>query len=197
MAVYTDDFNRADNVDPGTNWTEDGGVWAIVSNQMSCANGASAVGASTTTTLHPALADCEVSVTEVDTSSWDGGPYIRKQTATSTYYENDCYTGTSDLYRYVAGVASAALATGGITLAGSAVIKIKATGSGATVTVVGTYAGTQEWSYDDTNALRITGAGQTGLKAYNNDMQFDNFSVDDLASGATLRRYTLTTLGVG
>src|SRR4051794_11529083 len=33
MATYSDDFNRADSTSIG-NWTENGGDWSIVSNQL-------------------------------------------------------------------------------------------------------------------------------------------------------------------
>ena len=178
----SDDFNRAN--DPtgwGSNWSEDAGSGEILTNRGRGTSGGTimrAVGA-----FHAALADCEVSVTHVTGSGFDGGPIARKTDgATLTYYEADAYAGNIDIYRVVGGGAPVQIgASGAITLTANSVIKLKVTGTGATVTLIATYAGTEEVNTTDTNASRITAAGQGGTKNYSANADFDNWQIDDLA----------------
>lgn len=176
--VFSDNFNRADNVDPGANWSEDAGTWAIVTNALNGQAASSVV--RTTTTAHSAIADMEVTVTQVD-SAFDGGPIARKAAAALTYYEIDCYTGTIELWRYVAG-AGTLVASDTITLTAGSVIIFRVTGTGATVSFTVTYNGTGKLvGTTDTNASRIVAAGFAGCKTYTTNDSFDDFSLDDLA----------------
>ena len=193
--VFSDDFNRANEaLDASANWSEVAGTTDVTSNQMVTQSALVA----TTASAFTAITEMQVTVTMVGATS-DGGPIARKNTtaAVQTFYELDVYASNSDLYRYIAGVATL-IDNDAATLAAGAVMVLKTEGTGATVTFTCSYnAIARLVGITDTNAARIVAAGYAGVHNYVGTDEWDNFSVDDLAGGATLRRYTLTTLGVG
>jgi hypothetical protein len=193
-AVFTDDFNRANNTALGANWNEARNDSSINTNRMRLGV-YTTLGASlvlTTTTAHAAIADCKVQVTQVS-GSGDGGPVARvtNSGATPTYYAVDVYTGACETYRHDAAAAGTLLRTAAITQVANGVIALQVSGTGATVTLKQFYQGTQRGAdVSDTSANRITSATQTGIynwatSAANCD--YDDFSVDDLvvAGGVT------------
>ena len=182
--VFSDNFTRADEVlDASANWVEVSGTWAIVSNVL---HNSDIALCSTTATAHTALADMKVTVTMVDAAS-DGGPVARKHTtaATVTMYELDVYTSNSDLYRYITGTATL-VDNDAATLSANSVMELQVTGTGATVSFVCSYNGTaRHVGITDTNAARIVAAGYAGVHSYTTSDNWDNFSVDNTAGGAT------------
>lgn len=186
--IFSDNFNRAnEELNASANWTEDtGDDWDVVGgdhlNNTSSTNPGIC---RTTTTAHAALADVEVSVKNFTAATFDGGPCVRMPAGAGgaeTFYYADVFGSTFQIYRRDAGTDTAIGAAGSITLGANKIIKLKATGTGATVTLIGTYDGIEEVNTTDTSGSRITTAGQTGLLSWISaaDADFDDFSVDDL-----------------
>jgi hypothetical protein len=191
-AVFTDDFNRANNTALGANWNEARNDSSINTNRMRLGV-YTTLGASlvlTTTTAHAAIADCKVQVTQVS-GSGDGGPVARvtNSGATPTYYACDVYTGACEIYRHDAAASGTLLRTTAVTQVANGVIALQVSGTGGTVTLKQFYQGTQRGAdVSDTSANRITSATQTGIynwatSAVNCD--YDDFSVDDLSAGGS------------
>jgi hypothetical protein len=211
-AVFTDDFNRADSdTVSATNWGAEisgGGTGAdldILTNQLrgvSKGSGSFAL-IGTTTTAHAAIADCYSQITQVQ-SGGDGAAMVRltEYDATPTMYVCNVFSNTIETLRYNNSSSSTSLQSSAVTSANNGVIKLQVTGSGATVTLKAYYQGSQVGAdISDTNASRITAAGQTGVVIYTigADGDYDDFSVDDLTGGATTAVVVraLMTMGMG
>lgn len=190
--IFSDNFNRADSdtVD-ATNWTEVTDV-DILSNQV---RGVIASGGAwpiiyTTTSAHAAIADVKVTVTQVE-STGDGGPCARvtESDATPTMYSLDAFSNTLETLRYNNSATATVLQSSSITSVANGVVALQVTGSGATVTLKAYYQGVQVGAdISDSSASRITAAGQTGIQIFATgaDGDYDDFSVDDLVSSATV-----------
>lgn len=192
--IFSDDFNRADSTSLGANWTEANSDSSIASNRLQVGpltgGGTNAGRVVTTTSAHAAIADCRVTVTKVSASG-DGGPVARDTgAATPTMYAIDQYPNVLELYRHNASTSGTLLATGiSGTPAANDVLALEVTGTGGTVTVKSYVNGVLKQTVNDTNAARITAAGRCGVYSWpavaGANTQYDDFSVDDLASAAS------------
>lgn len=152
----------------------------------------------TTTTAHAAVADCNVSVTRIAGTSFDAGPVARftgSAGSETCYYldvENDA--GTMTIYRRVSGADTQIVQATGQTLANGDVYKLQVSGTGATVTLKMFKNGSQVGSTgSDSSGSRITGAAQTGILCWaSGNQDFDDFLVEDVASGGTTTQKTMT-----
>lgn len=146
----------------------------------------------TTTSAHAAVADAKVTCRRVSSSPWDGGPSVRGSGGSAATANDTCYYfdpaaggGTADVYRRVAGTDSS---LGSVAISGAAndTYAIEVSGSGATVTVNVYQNGSLLGTFGDTNAARITAAGQCGMVAWALGT-YDDFSVEtpDPPSGYT------------
>lgn len=181
--LFTDDFNRADSSDLGTNWAEDNGNPAILTNRLRIpSDGGSAWVARTTTTAHAAAADVKVTVVIVTGTGADGGPVARKSATAGTFYALDIYhNGSSwraDIYRYNASYASAAANVAGanITHVAGDTYRFEVQGTALRAYRNGSLI------VSGTDAT-ISAAGQTGCHAWST-VDFDDFQAEDFAGGA-------------
>lgn len=188
--LFQDDFNRADSATvSATNWAENesGGTAAIASNRLSLTGTGGSTYVSTTTTAHAAIADCKATATRISSTSFDSGPLVRKQSGADTFYYLDVITGASShsVFRRVAG-ADTDLGTRSFTGAANDTYSLQVSGSGATVTLKVFKNGVQQGAdYSDTNAARITGAGQTGILGWGSSGLWDDFIAEDLVTQDT------------
>lgn len=174
---------QGDNTALGANWTEVAGGADIVSNKARFANGGSSPAyIVTTTTAHAATADSTVSVTH-STTACDGGPVSRCTDAdtTPTMYVVDAFAGACNIYRHDNSGTGTELVTESVTLGANQVVALGTSGTGATVTLKSYYNGILRDTFGDSDALRITGAGRTGIMNWINggttDRDWDDFSV--------------------
>lgn len=182
--LFSDNFNRADNsVVDATNWTENepAGTWAISSNQLARAGGGF-TSIVATTTAHAAIADCKASIKRITGSGFDGGPCVRSTSDGNTMYYLDVYgSDTLEVYRRVSGT-DTLVAGRTQTHGASDVYRLEVSGTGATVTLKIFRNGVQVGAdISDSNAARITAAGQMGVIAWNAE-NFDDFLAEDLAA---------------
>jgi len=144
----------------------------------------------TTTTAMAAVADCKVSITARTGAGFSGGPAVRKQSGVADFYYLRVHeAGSGLLVERVTddGATEANLLTvGSYTHTIGDKLTLEVSGSGATVTLRAYRNDVQVGStISDTDAARITAAGQTGVKAWNytDTNLFDDFLVEDLAGG--------------
>jgi hypothetical protein len=183
--VFSDNFNRPDSTNLGANWTELNGDSSIAGNQLTLPSFSSGnpISVRTTTTAHAALANCKVTITQVEAGSADGGPVARLIGA-NKMYAVDTYTGRCEIYRHDLSPTGTLLGSGAnITQVAGSVISIETSGQGPSVSVKSYYQGSLIESINDNSSNRILNAGQTGV--YNwapaGSSDYDNFSVDNLA----------------
>lgn len=191
--IFSDDFGTG--TEPNTtNWTETAGDIDLVSGKargISRTNAPLGAIIGTTTTAHAAIADVRVNVDQGTTGS-DSGPCARitNLDSTPTMYVGNAFGSTFEVLRYNNSNTATSIGSVGITMVGGAQAGIKVTGTGATVTIECYYNGVLVTTLTDTNAARITAAGQTGVVEYTvgNDSaaEFDDFEVDDLVASETV-----------
>ena len=171
----TDDFNRGDGDSLGANWSEFVGDIDIVSNTAKHISstgywaGARYSGAQTST------ADEYVQFYS-QTYQNDMGVVARWQDSTTFYATR--FRGNDVLFMRGDGATDPTLLLDSVntaTGASSHTYKMSVTGTGATVTLKSYYDGIETFSYDDTNALRITTKGYTGIFGYGVNAKYDDF----------------------
>lgn len=186
--VFSDNFNRADTTNLGAEWNEVDGNSEIISNQLSQPVGANAGRTFTTTTAHAAIADMKVSIKHISGDRAECG-VVARATGSGDFYAFAIRSGggNSQLYRFNGGTKTQLdVDSATFTYVSGAPIELQVTGTGATVTVQAWYNSVQMFNYADTDASRITGAGQAGVYNWGlGTATFDDFSVDDLQSAAT------------
>lgn len=183
--IFSDTFDTSINA---TNWTDESGQWAVVGAEVRCGQAAQRH-LKTTTTAHAAIADCRVTARRASASGFDAGIVVRSNVTGSTPSTGNCYIlnifGTQDIevIRRVAGV-NTTIATRTQAHADGDLFALEVTGTGATVTLKVFINGAQVGAnIDDTNAARITAAGQTGFWNFAINSFMDDFSVDNLVGG--------------
>lgn len=189
--IFSDDW--ASGSINGTNWTDESGTWAVVAGEVRCSQAAQRH-LKTTTAAHAAIADCRVTARRASAASFDAGVVARSSITGSTpsvgsgYILNVFGTQDIDLMRRVAGV-NTSIATRTSAHADGDTFALEVTGTGATVTLKIFINGVQIGAdVADSNAARITAAGQTGHWSFAANSFMDDFSVDDLAAASNLPR---------
>jgi len=178
----TDDFNRGDGDSLGANWSEFVGDIDIVSNTAKHISstgywaGARYSGAQTST------ADEYVQFYS-QTYQNDMGVVARWQDSTTFYATR--FRGNDVLFMRGDGATDPTLLLDSVntaTGASSHTYKMSVTGTGATVTLKSYYDGIETFSYDDTNALRITTKGYTGIFGYGVNAKYDDWVAGTVSS---------------
>jgi hypothetical protein len=185
--LFSDNFNRANSATvDATNWTENesgSNLWSISSNELVRVDSGPSVTVITTTSAHAAVADCKASHKRTNGSGFDGGPCVRATSNGQNFYYLDFYlTDTIEIYRRVSN-SDTLLATRTQTHGVNDIYKLEVSGTGATVTLKAYRNGVQLGAdISDSDASRITSAGQTGLISWT-PSNFDDFLAEDLAGG--------------
>jgi hypothetical protein len=186
--IFSDDFSAA--TFGSTNWSDESGTWATVTGEVRCSQAAQRQ-LKTTTTAHAAIADCRVTARRASGASFDAGLVVRSSITGSNPTTGNGYIlnvfGTQDLelIRRVAGV-NTTIDTRTQAHADGDTFGLEVTGTGATVTLKIYINGVQVGAdVSDSNAARITAAGQTALWSFAANSFMDDFSVDDLSAGGT------------
>lgn len=167
MAVlFTDNFNRANAADLGSNWQNADANWDLDTNTAEAQGNTDGMFVRTATAAHADTADVKVTATQGTTAA-DGGPLARCTAvgASPTAYVCDSYaTDLVEIYRHNASPTGTLLRTATVTRVANGVIALEVSGTGATVTLKQYYQGTQRGAdVNDTAANRLTTAGRTGL----------------------------------
>jgi hypothetical protein len=171
--VFTDDFNRADSTDLGSNWTEVVENWSIVSNQLAPANNGTpsqiCLCTQPTTTR-----DNSVEVTYAVFGSASMGVFCRSNAIANTYYLwRNNGTGWA-LFRNQGGSFTQIGFAAGVVVNGD-IVKIQAIGS----TIKGFVNGVELVSVIDTT---ITTGNYGGVRANGSaTLRYDNFTIRDHA----------------
>lgn len=186
--IFSDDWSSGSI--NATNWTDESGTWGVVTGEVRCTQAAQRH-LKTTTAAHAAIADVLVTVRRASATNFDGGPVARSNVTGSSPTVGSCYlldafdTNTIEVYRRVTNV-NTLLTSITATHADGDLIGLRVTGTGASVLLEVLVNGVVVGSVSDSNAARITAAGQTGHWSFVASSFMDDFSVDDLASGDTL-----------
>jgi hypothetical protein len=187
MTTFTDDFNRANNADLGTNWTPVTGAvaWSVNGNAAQADAGGSRC-AEYVNSFTPANDQyAQAALGTVDTAPGadqppGGGPAVRVATGANTYYgalANSLSTSEIELVKVVAGT----LTSLGTYTAGSAPVTgdtIRIEASGTTIRVL--HNGTERINVSD-SSISSGRVGINGL-AWNNIPTLDNFDGGDLGA---------------
>jgi hypothetical protein len=187
MTTFTDDFNRANNADLGTNWTPVTGsvAWSVSGNAAQADTGGSRC-AEYVNTFTPANDQyAQAALGTVDTAPGadqppGGGPAVRVATGANTYYgalANSLSTSEIELVKVVAGtLTSLGTYTAGAAPVTGDTIRIEA--SGTTIRVL--HNGTERINVSDSSIS----SGQVGINglAWNNIPTLDNFDGGDLGA---------------
>ena len=189
--LFSDSFDRANAANLGANWdADDSGVptdWDIDTNtaESQVQNGNTM---RTVSGAHADTADTKVTVTQVSASG-DGGPLSRctAKVPIQTNYVLFIASNVATLYRANAGVDTQLGSGVGITQVANGVAAIEVSGTGTTVTVKSYYQGSLLDTQSDTDALRLTTAGRTGMTSWSTGAgtaaRYNDFLVEDLAAG--------------
>ncbi|MFD9276909.1 hypothetical protein ACFWD7_06400 [Streptomyces mirabilis] len=177
MAIFSDDFNRANSTDLGTGWVEVSGDWSIVSNQLS----PGAAGGTIILRAAGAMAgnDNYAQVTIAATTAASQGVWCRgNSNITQGYLWRN--NGTSwDLFQ-VFGGSFTNIGTYAAAAAPGDVAKVQAVGS----TIKGFVNGVQRVSVTDTAVTTGTSVGIRSDSA--GAVRYDDFAAGDVSAGATL-----------
>jgi hypothetical protein len=199
--LFSDDFNRADSSDLGSNWTEVDTVWSIDTNRLQndAAPGSdpavvSATGLGNKTTV-------KVTVTQVNAAG-DGGPIARYDggdLATGGSNVGECYAlrfyggNFFEITRYDTGVGATLLYTGSTLQVANGIIRLEVVGVGATVTLRPVYNGVPPGpTVFDTAAERIVTAGAAGVHSFEESGtpggvgDYDAFLVESFVNGTRI-----------
>ncbi len=183
--LFSDDFNTGTEPN-STNWTESSADWDLVSSRLRCVSNPGAIRfCQTTTSAHAAQTDVKAGVTRITGSGFDGGVAVRTNGANTMYYLNAYGSNNIDVYRRVGG-ADTLVGSRNQTHAANDIFALEVSGTGATVTLKVYRNGTQvSTNLSDSSGSRITASGQTGVIAWTEPLDYDDFLVEDLAGGAT------------
>lgn len=194
--LFSDSFTgtNGDNLRLGA--YEGSGAWTIDTNQaLSSTGGAFSLCATRSTTL-TAVADVKVTVKRSSAAGFDGGVAARVSNATVAGVET-CYYLDMDssvpglaVFRRIAGVDTLLDTYNTGPFASGDIFGLEVTGTGATVTLKIWQSGVAVKTITDTNAARITAAGQVGIFSYVSAHRFDDLLVE--TAGASPTAYTLT-----
>lgn len=173
MTSFSDDFNRVDSTDLGSNWVEVSGDWSIVGNQLSSgsAGGTVLLRAATPMSSNDNYAQATIAATaSVTQGVWCRG----NSNLTSGYLWRN--NGTSwDLFAVVGG-SFTLIATYTAAAAVNDVAKIQAVGS----LIKGFVNGVERVSATDTS---VTTGTTVGIRCEStNAIRWDNFSAGDVVS---------------
>ena len=184
QVTYGDNFNRADANPIGGNWT----TMPVYSALKVASNKVQGSTASTNGAFWNASTPSVDQFSELKMDQQDGGPAVRVRTSTQVdMYFTDSLASIYRLARMVNGSYTILQNLGNPT---GKVVRLEATGSGASVTLKVFYDGVQQGSdYVDTNAARLT-TGTVGIYLYATD------SGDDW-QGGEITTATTTTTGSG
>ncbi|GGW98520.1 hypothetical protein [Streptomyces chartreusis] len=177
MAIFTDDFNRANSSDLGAGWVEVSGEWSIDTNRLS--PGA----AGGTIILRAAGAmdsnDHYAQMTIAATTSVSQGVWCRGNSNISSGYlfRND--GSTWDLFSVIGGSFSV-IGTYAAAAAPGDVAKVQAVGS----TITAYVNGVQRISVTDTGVTTGTSVGIRSESA--SAIRYDDFAAADVVAGAAL-----------
>jgi hypothetical protein len=198
--IFSDDWSSGSI--NATNWLDASGTWAVVAGEVRCSQAAQRH-LKTTTSAHAAIADVLVTVRRASGVNFDAGPVARSSITGSSPTVGSCYlldafgTNTIELYRRVTNVNTILGSAITASHADGDLLGLRVTGTGAAVLVEALVNGVVVGSFSDTDAARITAAGQTGHWSFVASSFMDDFSVDDLSGGSVLRKNSLMRLGVG
>jgi hypothetical protein len=191
--VFSDDFNRANAANLGSNWDADSSGdnidWDLDTNTAECQNPtANGQWVRTVVAAHAAIADCKVQATQVG-SGGDGGVIARVQDVVNNH-GYACYHSSSGISMYRTNSDGSEVQIGSTidtTQVANGVIAFEVSGTGATVTLKSWYQGAAiHTGESDSAAGRITSTGRTGLTNWSSvgtNSRYDDFSVDDLTVG--------------
>ena len=177
MTTFSDNFDRPDSTNLGSNWVEVSGDWSIVSNQLSPgASGSTVVlRAAVTATTNDNFAQATIAATTaVSQGVWCRG----NNDITSGYLLRN--NGTQwDLFSVVGGTFTS-IGTYVAAVAAGDVIKVQASGS----TIQGFVNGVQRISVTNT---AVTSGVNSGIRCQStSSLRWDNFSSGDVSVIATL-----------
>lgn len=181
--LFTDAFTRADDTNPGANWTEGTGGGDISSNRLRMGNGgATPALVVTAAAAHADTADVTVKVV-MASASGDGGPVARctETDGTPTMYAVDCNAGTVTVHRYNNSATGTDIGNVAQTLSANATVELQVSGTGATVTIKVWYNTSLILNFTDTTGSRLTTAGRPGIHNWTNggttERDYDDFTV--------------------
>jgi hypothetical protein len=181
--LYENDFST-DLAD----FDDEAGVWSIISGELACST-PNFRHLKTKTSAHAAVADCQVEAVR-KSATFEGAVWLRSNISGAISDSGNGYglnlnpPSTIELIRRVAGVSSV-ITTRTATLANGDKWKLRAEGTGATVTLKIFLNDVQQGAdHLDTAGSRIVAAGQTGFITFSTSSRFDSFKVEDLASGS-------------
>lgn len=181
MASFSDDFNRADSTDLGTNWVEVSGDWSIASNTLSpgSAGGTIILRAATAMATNDNYAEAKI----VATAAVSQGVWCRGNANITEGYLLRNNGTTWDLF-LVSGGSFTVIGTYTAVAAVNDVVRVQAVGS----TIKGFVNGVERISV--TNAVVTTGVN-VGIRCESTaSLKWDNFVSGDAVNSATLTPVT-------
>jgi hypothetical protein len=189
---FSDDFNRANSSNLGSDWTENVGDAAITSNKLTITTAA----ANLTYNTNPTTKDQYAKIT-LSTEDNNNQIRLRNDATETTHYRYNFRGNNSDtvMLRVLSGSGTLVSSQGGHTYANGDTISAEVETTDASTVVIRTFInGSEHDSYSDTDANRIDSNGSVTLNFASTSVVLDDFEGGILSSGTNFTNYASITI---